>query len=244
MSKQIENMPLLSLVTSVYNSGPRLKQFLKCIFNQTYLNLQIIIVDDCSSDKETLSILDDLLNKKIFPDKSFIFIKNTKNIGLLKSFQKGLKKATGDYIIFPEADDYIDYDFCEVGIKYLLQYNADVVKGLMLYECLSDLKETDSDYEIHSAFGLNFDYTTSWHYIFNRKLLLKNSKTPSFLNAILYACCKEFYSEYLECEVPVYENSYYICYRENKKHISLNKEWNFFIKQIKKNLLKYIPKCV
>ena len=60
------NEPLLSLVTSVYNAGPRFRQFLNYIFNQTYQNIEVIIVDDCSTDIETLSILDDLLNKKIF----------------------------------------------------------------------------------------------------------------------------------------------------------------------------------
>lgn len=237
------NEPLLSLVTSVYNAGPRFRQFLNYIFNQTYQNIEVIIVDDCSTDIETLSILDDLLNKKIFPDKSFTFIKNKKNIGLLKSFQRGLSKATGEYIAFPESDDYIDLNFYEIGMKYILQHKADVVKGLMLYECLPGFKKT-TDSEIHSAFGLNFDYTTSWYYIFNRNILSKDVKKPSFLNAILYACCKEFYSEYLECEVPLFENSYYICYREAREHTTLNNEWNYFIKQTKKNLLKYIPECV
>lgn len=236
----MNDKPLLSLVTSVYNSGSRLREFLTCISNQTYSNIEVIIIDDCSTDLETLSILKDLCENKFSFTKKFTFIRNSRNLGLLKSFQKGLNKAHGEFIAFPESDDYIDDNFYEIGIDYLIKYKADVVKGLMLYKYLTNATEEDN---IPQLFDLNLDYTTSWYYIFNRSLLTKNCKKPSFLNAVLYAACRNLYYEYTECKVPLEKNSYYICYCENKEHKNLSKEWKYFVKQIKKEIVKYLNVC-
>lgn len=239
------NKPLLSIVTSIYNSKDRLKLFLDCISNQTYENIEVIIIDDCSTDKQTLEIEKQLLEKTLVFNKKFTFVKNKKNLGLLKSFQKGLNLAKGEFIAFPESDDYIDKNFYKIGMDYLLKYNSDVVKGLMLYKYLNsekiDLKPEDTKYDNEfSAFNIDLDYTTSWYYIFNRKILTKNKKKPCFLNAILYASCRDLYLEYKECVIPPEVNSYYICYSENKKHENLTKEWKYFIKQLKINIIKYI----
>ena len=43
--------PLLSIVSSIYNGGDNLKEFLRCISNQTYENIEVVLVDDCSNDK-------------------------------------------------------------------------------------------------------------------------------------------------------------------------------------------------
>ena len=100
------DFPLLSICTSIYNSGNKLYRFLDSISNQTYPNIEVILVNDCSTDETTLQILDDLKSKKFVFNKPFKVIDNDINLGILPSFQKALDNATGDYFAFPESSSY------------------------------------------------------------------------------------------------------------------------------------------
>ena len=55
----MQNKPLLSIVTSIYNGGEALKQFLQSVSNQTYDNIEVVLVEDCSTDR--LVTKDDLI---------------------------------------------------------------------------------------------------------------------------------------------------------------------------------------
>lgn len=223
--------PLLQLVTSVYNGGERLKMFLDCISNQTYENLEIIIIDDCSTDQLTKDILNDLNTGKLEFKKKFKFVQNSKNLGLKRSFQKGLDLTYAEYIAFPESDDYLDYNFYEVLMDTILQNQADVVEGLLLTHNLytgcddNDLTDIDKkirdenislvfNHEIKDQLNLDYDYTRSWYYMFNRNILCHNSLKPNFMNAVKYAAYPPFFYEYKECKVSPDKMSYYILFEE------------------------------
>lgn len=106
------NNELVSIVMATYNGEKYLRPQLESICNQTYQNIEIIVVDDSSTDK-TVSILNEYaaLDKRIhlFPAKQ--------NLGFSLNFERGLKLAQGDFIALSDQDDI----FCENKIELLLQ---------------------------------------------------------------------------------------------------------------------------
>lgn len=94
------NLPLVSIVLATYNGEKYLKQQLDSILQQDYPNIELVITDDCSSDR-TLSIL-----KEYASHHSHIHIyTNDSTLGLNKNFEKGMLLAQGEYIAISDQDD-------------------------------------------------------------------------------------------------------------------------------------------
>lgn len=106
----MEKIPKVSIIVPIYNTKKYLKNCLDSILNQTYKNLEIILVDDGSTDNSG-KIADDYAKK----DKRVKVI-HQKNAGQSTARNNGLKKATGDYISFIDSDDSVAKTF----IKKLL----------------------------------------------------------------------------------------------------------------------------
>lgn len=99
--------PLISVVVPVYNVAKYLKKSIESIVNQTYTNLEIILVDDGSKD-ESGEICEDYSLKD-----SRIIVIHKPNGGLSDARNAGIKQAKGEYITFVDSDDTIDYDMIE-----------------------------------------------------------------------------------------------------------------------------------
>jgi glycosyltransferase involved in cell wall biosynthesis len=96
-----KNYPLVSIVFTSYNHQEYLKQAIESIINQTYANLEIIIVDDCSSDGSQ-----EILSNYSF-DKRIILNFLKKNSGsYVKASNLGAQISTGEYLLFAQCDDY------------------------------------------------------------------------------------------------------------------------------------------
>jgi glycosyltransferase involved in cell wall biosynthesis len=98
----MQDNPLVSIICLSYNHEKFVVETLNSVVNQNYLPIELIIVDDCSSDA-TKSIIEDWLLSH--PD--VLFIANEVNLGNTKSFNNALKIAKGDYIIDLAADDLL-----------------------------------------------------------------------------------------------------------------------------------------
>lgn len=112
----------ISIIIPVYNVAHYLPRCMESVINQTYTNLEIILVDDGSID-ESGKICDTYAQK----DKRIKVI-HKKNGGLSDARNKGLKIATGRYIGFVDSDDYIDKDMYELLYKIIYAYNADIAE--------------------------------------------------------------------------------------------------------------------
>ncbi len=112
---------LVSIVVPVYNVEKYINKCVNSLLNQTYKNIEIILVNDGSTDN-SLAICLELAKK----DKRIKVI-NKKNGGLSDARNKGIKSANGDYITFVDSDDWIDSDTIEIGINALLEDNSDLV---------------------------------------------------------------------------------------------------------------------
>lgn len=100
----MNNNPLVSVICLCYNQAAFLKESLESVWNQTYENIQLIVVDDCSTDQSIQEI------EKLLVDKDVLFIKLETNIGNTSAFNRGLKFVKGDYVIDLAADDVLDKD--------------------------------------------------------------------------------------------------------------------------------------
>lgn len=113
-------MEKISIIVPVYNVKKYLEKCVDSIINQTYKNLEIILVDDGSTDGS--SLLCDELSKK---DERIVVI-HKKNGGLSDARNKGLEIATADLVGFIDSDDYIDNDMYEVLYNNMKNYDADL----------------------------------------------------------------------------------------------------------------------
>ena len=112
---------LVSVVVPIYNVQPYLEKCIETIINQTYKNLEIILVDDGSTDNSG-KIADEYAKK----DERIIII-HKKNGGLSDARNAGMKIANGDYICFIDSDDYVELDMIEQAINMITAQKLDVV---------------------------------------------------------------------------------------------------------------------
>lgn len=95
-----EGGALISVIIATYNGGHFLQQQLETVINQSYKNLEIIVVDDCSTD-DTIAIVKQLMAK----DSRVQLVQNERNLGYIKNFEKGCTLANGDFIALCDQDD-------------------------------------------------------------------------------------------------------------------------------------------
>ena len=107
---------------SAYNAENTITKAIKSVLNQSYSNLELIIVNDCSIDKTLDKI-------KEFNDSRIILVNNETNLGAGMARRIGLTKITGDYTTFIDSHDYIEPDMYKIYVNYILNYNADIVTG-------------------------------------------------------------------------------------------------------------------
>ena len=112
---------MVSILVPVYNSEKYLRQCLDSIVNQTYKDLQVVIVDDGSKDN-SLSICREYADKY-----EFIEVYHQGNAGVASARNALLDKAKGDYTIFIDSDDWIEPDMIEGLLHYIAEYDLDIV---------------------------------------------------------------------------------------------------------------------
>ena len=138
--------PLVSVIVPNYNHEKYLVQRLESIFNQTYSNIEIILLDDCSRDNSQVILLEYAKKAKV----SHCIINNENSGSPFKQWKKGIDLAKGDYIWIAESDDYCSLDFISklmnslvrdlsIGIGYCQTNDVDE-KGRFLYDRINYTK--------------------------------------------------------------------------------------------------------
>lgn len=113
--------PLISIIVPVYNVEEYLSKCLDSIVNQTYKNLEIILIDDGSTDNSGI-ICDEYSE-----GDTRIKVIHKKNKGVSNTRNIGIENASGEYILFVDADDEIEKDYIYVMIKEVIQSDCDLV---------------------------------------------------------------------------------------------------------------------
>lgn len=241
-------LPLITVVIPIYNVEKYLFKCVNSVINQTYNNLEIILVNDGSTD-DCAKICEELL---LLDDR--ILIINKENGGLSDARNTGIAKAKGEYISLIDSDDYVSKDYIEYLYNLLKSSDADIsiCNPKYVYEnennCLvsinkSIIKEMNSIEALSTMLYQNYYDTSAWGKLY---------KTSLFTN-IFYPIGKLFedlgttYKLLLKANKIVFgnEEKYYYLQRENS--IS-NNEFNckkldylYFAEEIYDYIIKEIP---
>ena len=113
---------LISVVVTCYNHENYIEQCLRSIFNQTYRNIELIVLDDGSTDSSSEVI------QEVLKESPFVTIfESHENIGVVRTRNKGLNLLNGDYFLFVDSDDFLDDRYVEELYDCANNHQADIV---------------------------------------------------------------------------------------------------------------------
>ena len=168
--------PKISLIITLYNQKQYILKIYACILDQSLEEIEIIFIDDASTDN-SFSIIRKLMNK----DKRIIYLKNDKNKGQFFSRNKGIIYSRGDYVLIIDPDDLLLNDILIKSYKMAKQYLLDIVQ---FYHLMGNYKNNqlviiNSKSEIcfqPETNNIFFDYHTRylWDKLIRRKILIKS----------------------------------------------------------------------
>lgn len=177
----------ISIIVPIYNVEPYLRQCLNSIVNQTYRNLEILLIDDGSPD-HCGAICDEYASRDCR-----ITVIHKKNAGVSAARNDGIEAATGEWILFVDPDDWLELDCCTQILSVAAQAQCDVIcfqreengeanslvrrfPHIGSFELSKDdLRKVQLDVlaGYHEPFG--FEGATSWGKLFRRKFLLNSN---------------------------------------------------------------------
>lgn len=114
----------ISIVITAYNVGKFIERAVKSVLSQTYKDIEVVIVEDCSTDN-TKEIIEQLAKE----DDRIKIIYHIENKGAGWGRRDGIEASTGDYFITVDGDDWLDETFIESLVKKAEESDADIVSG-------------------------------------------------------------------------------------------------------------------
>lgn len=178
----MDKYPLISVITTVYNTEKYVERCLESIMNQTYANIELVVVDNASTGniKEIVEIY-----RKAYPNRNIKLLSFSENQGVFNARIKGSEIATGDYLAFIDSDDRVSIDFYRAMIWEALCGNYDIVEANVIYENQNGdlyyqncnpfrddfiLEKKDVFAQYINQEGLMFSKNLIWNKVFSRKL--------------------------------------------------------------------------
>lgn len=201
----MENRPLVSVVVPIYNVEEYIEKCVDSILNQTYKNLEVILVNDGSTDNSR-----NIIEKYLWDSRCIVIDKV--NGGVSSARNAGLKSAHGEYVYFIDSDDYIESQAVEELLNKIIETSADFCcyrvkfysgEKYSLYGADFTVDTlTSADEIIRDAFTGKNIKTTAWAKFFNLNFLRENSIT--FYEGII----NEDYLFTLQCAISATKVSF------------------------------------
>ncbi|MFS9025581.1 rhamnan synthesis F family protein [Streptococcus australis] len=142
---------LISIVVTCYNHENYIEQCLRSIFNQTYRNIELIVLDDGSTDSSNQII------REVLKDSPFVTIfESHKNIGVVRTRNKGLNLLNGDYFLFVDSDDFLDDRYVEELFDCAINHQADIVYCDLFNFEKNEVYLKAQEFELHSLLVSNY----------------------------------------------------------------------------------------
>lgn len=139
--------PLVTVICTCFNHRDFVKTALDSVLNQSYKNIELLIIDDCSKDDSVLLI------KHWIDDNNFgTLIKNKNNLGLTKSFNNAVSKSKGEYLIDLSADDELLPHCIALQISVFNAYKTEKI-GIVYGNASVINKSTDEKYVFFNRFS-------------------------------------------------------------------------------------------
>ena len=165
----------ISIIVAIYNSAPFLEKLLDSIINQTYKNLEIILVDDGSPDNSG-EICDEYANR----DKRIKVI-HKKNGGACDARNVGLNESTGDYLTIIDGDDWLEKDYIEYLLNIAIKNNVDLVMTDNIFttrdrtQVINDFVEIISGEEAATKIIYPYIPIGPWNKLYKTSLIKNNN---------------------------------------------------------------------
>lgn len=202
-------MPKVSVIIPIYGVEKYIERCARSLFEQTLDDIEYIFVNDCTNDR-SIDILNDVISEYPARQKNVIIASHEKNKGLPVARQTGLKKATGEYIIHCDSDDWVTPQAYELLYEKAIEENADIV--------ISNFFVSDGN-KHHPFYGtlsldmhdLMFRYINIWTHLVKRRL---------YQNPIIYPKGNMFEDKVVTIQLAVYAKNisilneplyYYFC---------------------------------
>lgn len=198
---------------TVFNVGQWLEKAIVSCINQTYKNIELILVEDCSTDNSK-EIIDIYLKK----DNRVRLIQNDVNKGAGASRKVGIENAKGDFVITIDGDDYIGEDFIEALVKRQEETDADIVGGGIT------IVKADGSYEIKS-FGNSISEGLKKIYDYNDgKIIFLNNKLVRRTLYEIVPYCDRRYIEDTPVIIPLLYYCNKVAYVDNVGYYYLQRD--------------------
>ncbi|OEW20139.1 MULTISPECIES: glycosyltransferase family 2 protein [Campylobacter] len=162
-------MSKISIIVPTYNVEKYIARALESCINQTFKDIEIIVVDDCGNDK-SIEIAKEYAKK----DTRIKIIHNKTNLGTFAARNNGVKHSNSEYLMFLDPDDYLELDICKIAMENINEY---------VLLSFSYVKINKNNYEIFSAKWKNWQ-----EYL---KIIKKKQFTPWNLCNLIVK--KDFY---------------------------------------------------
>lgn len=164
-------MQKISVIIPCFNVEKYIVRCLESLRTQTFSDLEIICIDDCSCDNTVQTIQD---YQHSHPTMNIRLIRKRKNGGVSVARNTGINAATGLYIGFVDADDYPDSDFYEKLYKKGIKYDSDIVVSNIREHTLSGKITTRTKWVRNVARNRKYFNHTIWCAIYKRTFLQEN----------------------------------------------------------------------
>lgn len=202
----------ISIIIPVYNAEKYIEKCLDSVLNQTYKNIEIIVINDGSTDNSY-----DVLKKY----KNKIILINQKNHGVSYSRNVGIDKSTGDYIMFIDGDDWIDEDMVLNMVDVIKEKKVDIVRCGYIREfpdhkeelTITNDKVIIEKKEIYDRFISNYDLSSPCCQLI-KKACIKKKFDKNIKIGEDYLFNLDLYSNINSC-VFLPENYYHYLYNYN-----------------------------
>ena len=172
-------MDKISIVVAVYNAEKTLKKCVDSLLNQTYNNIEIILVNDCSKDNSL-----DICKEYSKANDNVKVISNDRNSGVSDTRNNGIDNSTGEYICFVDSDDYVESNYIEVLYYYYQKYNTVPICGFVYHDEYNHAKPVKYSWSgneelvsLGEAFRLKSELylTALWNKLFDRRLIVEKN---------------------------------------------------------------------
>lgn len=117
-------MPKISIIIPIFNAEKQITACVNSLLKQTIKDIEVIFVDDHSTDKSIISIKQFLQNQTT--SISFKFLETASNVGPGLARNMGIEASTGEYLLFIDADDWVEPTMCESLYKEAVSKNSDI----------------------------------------------------------------------------------------------------------------------
>ncbi|MCL1948037.1 MAG: glycosyltransferase, partial [Chitinivibrionia bacterium] len=250
------NIDKISVIIPAYNVEKYLRQCLESIINQTYENIEIICVNDASTDN-TLSIFNEYAQK----DKRIIVIDKKVNEGVEQARKTALERSTGKYVIMVDSDDYAELTMLEKMCEEMCAQNCDMVICGYFVENVENVSVVNAppfpqdkierikfvcfgakNISETKQLGYNLmSVIVVWNKLVKREIYEKVVfSNYAFYGDQLVVCQTSYYSEKI-CSIQ--ENLYHYRIRENSDSSSSAEKAERFYREWKTNIAHIIKFC-